>query len=121
MGNDNTSTFSLPECYVESCKHGSADRNTTLQAILRKSERHVQNAKDAICNVSNPLDVDEKDQLLILLGAAAPANVEDDVLITETLGEKAWDISLHCRQQGEEYFFNPVKTLNLMWKPRTKW
>ena len=81
---------------------------------VKRGEKLVNAAKDAINSFLNPFAIDTKDQLLIISsGSAASETVTKDVLGAEAVGKKARDEFIENRLKPGESFFEPVKRQNL--------
>ena len=60
---------------------------------VRRSEKCVQNATEAIKGFLNPFDVDDRDKVYCLSsGAQTTDEIEDDVLCAENAGEDAKEL-----------------------------
>jgi len=80
---------------------------------VRRGEKLVNAAKDAINSFLNPFAIDTKDQLLIISsGSAASETVTKDVLEAEAIAKQARDEFIENRFKLCESFFEPLKRQN---------
>ena len=108
---DNT-TLNMADMLTDSLS-GTMHRDVRPAEIL-KSEKCVRKAKEAVESFINPFIVDDQDKLISLSsGAAATELIATDVLGAEKSGKEAQKAFIKDRLEKNEYFFEPVKRMNL--------
>ena len=95
-------------------KSDNQNHRETRATEIEKSEKRVKNTMTAITGFLNPFNIPEKNQLFcVSSGSPVSKMIEDDILHSQMIGEKAKQTFIKDRLMQNKDFSMPIKRSNL--------